>query len=376
MEVSRSMIHRHRLITSRMSGEELARPVSDLENGAVVRKAHRWFAIAAILALLAALPGCFVGNWFGGSLPSVAYVSGDNDSMQVWVADLNADEPVRISSRNVDSRFPRWSRDYKLLAWVSLDGGDPAQLMVYERETGDVVTLVSGVDPEQPPVWSPMGDEIAYVSVADGEPDLYMVELENGRETRLTFTTEREQLGDWSPDGEWIVFTEDGSDGLLLRNPNGVNRVPLTHGPDVDPAWSPKGDRIAFVRNSRDGGDVYVLRPTQSGDWAADTDELAVSERDDDERNPDWSGDGRRLVFVVNNEGQSDIYTVLVDGSDRKRLTHNLSDDLQPNWSHAGGKIVFVSYAYGNPEIVYMNGDGSEQRRVTINDQIDTQPDW
>ena len=145
MEVSRSMIHRHRLITSRMSGEELARPVSDLENGAVVRKAHRWFAIAAILALLAALPGCFVVSWLGGSLPSVAYVSGDNDSMQVWVADLDADEPVRISSRNVDSRFPRWSRDYKWLAWVSLDGGDPAQLMVYERETGDVVTLVSGV---------------------------------------------------------------------------------------------------------------------------------------------------------------------------------------------------------------------------------------
>ena len=221
-----------------------------------------------------------------------------------------------------------------------------------------------------------MGDKIAYVSVADGELDLYMVELENGRETRLTFTTEREQLGDWSPDDEWIVFTEDGSDGLLLRNPNGVNRVPLTHGPDVDPAWSPKGDRIAFVRNSRDGGDVYVLRPTQSGDWAADTDEVAVSERDDDERNPDWSGDGRRLVFVVNTEGQTDIYTVLVDGSDRTRLTHNLSDDLQPAWSHAGSKIAFVSYAYGNPEIVYMNGDGSEQRRVTINDQIDTQPDW
>ena len=148
-----------------------------------------------------------------------------------------------------------------------------------------------------------------------------MVELESRQQTRLTIGPERERIGDWSPDGEWLVFTESGHEGLLLRNPNGVNRIELTNGPDSDPVWSPKGDRIAFLRETDDGRDLYVLRPTKSDNWADDTDEIAISDVDHDEFAPAWSADGRRLAFVVRFDDQSEIFTVLVDGSERRQLT-------------------------------------------------------
>ena len=172
------------------------------------------------------------------------------------------------------------------------------------------------------------------------------------------------------------MFTEVGRDGLLLRNPEGVNRIPLTDGADSDPVWSPKGDRIAFLRQTDWGRDLYVLRPTKSGNWVEGTDEVTVSGLDEDEFEPSWSLDGRRIAFAARDKDQSEIYTVLVDGTDRRRLTHNRVDDLSPVWSATGDRIVFVSYAYGNAEILYMNGDGGEQKRITTNDHTDTDPDW
>ena len=325
--------------------------------------------LSAVLVLLLIATGCF-----GGGLPMVAYVASDGDDAQVWLIQPGEDEPVRISPRNAYARFPRWSAEQRYLAWIS--AGEAPLLMVYDAATEEAELLASGIDASQPPIWAPEADRVAYVSDADGSPDIYMIELATGQATRLTFSKEREIVGDWSPDGQWLVFTEEGRDGLLLRNPTGVNRIELTDGMDVNPVWSPKGDRIAFLRETEDGHDIYVLRPTESDNWADDTDEIAVADDEHDELQPAWSADGRRLVFVVKFDDQSEIFTVLTDGSEREQLTYNTVDDMMPVWSSQGDKIAFVSYAYGNPEILYMNRDGSEQMRLTTSEQLDTHPDW
>lgn len=327
------------------------------------------------LSLCLAVAGCFVGGWFGGGdLPPIAYVASDGANAQVWLIRPGSDEPTRISPRSPPARFPRWSAEQRYLAWISI--GETPQLMLYDAATEETERLVSGIDPSQPPVWDPKADRVAYVSDADGSPDIYMIELASGLATRLTFSAAREIIGDWSPDGQWLVFTEEGWDGLLLRNPTGVNRIELTDGADRSPVWSPRGDRIAFLRKAEDGHDIYVLRPTRSDNWADDTDEVAVASHEYDELAPAWSADGRRLAFVVKFDDQSEIFTVLTDGSEREQLTYNAVDDLMPVWSERGDKIAFVSYAYGNSEILYMNRDGTEQIRLTTSDLMNSHPDW
>ena len=334
-----------------------------------------WLAVFFVAIVCGAVTaGCFVGQWFGGGdLPQIAYISSDGQHAQAWISEPGGDDPVSISPPNAVAKSIRWSPEQRYLAWVA--GGDVPLLMLYDIETKETQLLVSGVDESQPPVWAPEADRIAYVSDAADSPDIYMVELGTGDQTRLTFSDEREKIGDWSPDGQWLVFTQEGRDGLLLRNPTGVNLIELTDGQDDNPLWSPKGDRIAFLRDTGEGQDIYVLRPTKD-DWADDTDELAVADTEYDETDPSWSADGRRLAFVVNFDDQSEIFTVLVDGSERKQLTYNTADDLMPDWSQSGDKIVFVSLAYGNSEILYMNRDGTEQTRLTTSEGADTQPDW
>ncbi len=334
----------------------------------------RFLCLTFCLAVALSLGGCFVGNLFGGDLPAIAYVVSDDDGAQAWVQQPGDDEASRISSLSADAKMPRWSPDHTKIAWIS--DGNKTELMLYDVDSEGVTTLVSNVDANQPPIWAPQSDRIAYVSDDDGDLDIYMVALEGGQKTRLTLTSERELVGDWSPDGEWLIFTEHGKDGLFLRNPNGVDRIELTDGPDSDPVWSPKGDRIAFLRSADGARDVYVLRPTKSDNWTDDTDEVAVSDDERDEFSVAWSDDGRRLAFVVQFDDQSEIFSVLVDGSERRQLTHNAEDDLAPVWAAGEDRIAFVSYAFGNAEILYMNADGTGQMRLTVSDAADTHPDW
>ena len=334
----------------------------------------RHLLLTFCFAVALSLGGCFAGNLVGGDLPAITYIVSDDNGAQAWVQRPDSDEASRISSLSADARTPRWSPDRSKIAWIS--EGNKTELMLYDVGSEAVTSLVSDVDADQPPIWAPGSDRIAYLSDEDGELDIYMVALESGQKTRLTFNPERELVGDWSPDGEWLVFTERGKEGLFLRNPNGVNRIELTAGPDTDPVWSPKGDRIAFLRDADGARDIYVLRPTRSDNWADDTDEVAVSRHEHDEFAVAWSSDGRRLAFVVRFDDQSEIFSVLADGSQRRQLTQNTEDDLMPVWSAGDDRIAFVSYAYGDAEILYMNADGTGQMRLTVNAAMDTHPDW
>ena len=80
---------------------------------------------------------------------------------------------------------------------------------------------------------------------------------------------------------------------------------------------------------------------------------------------PDWSLDGRQIVFSREwKDGHREIYVMNADGSRQRSLTRSRSS-FGPAWSPDGRKIVFFSDRAGNDEIYIMNADGSEQRRLT-----------
>jgi dipeptidyl aminopeptidase/acylaminoacyl peptidase len=135
-----------------------------------------------------------------------------------------------------------------------------------------------------------------------------------------------------SPDGKKIAFLHsprnDGLYDIWVTSPSVADAEQETYTRNVsDVAWSPTGDWLAYVQNwSEDTleGQVSLIRP--NGD---DAHTLVDGDA------PDWSPDGKRLVYVHNGS----IWTVNADGTDAHRL---IKDGSSPAWSRNGEFIAFM----------------------------------
>ena len=166
----------------------------------------------------------------------------------------------------------------------------------------------------------------------------------------------------WSPDGTRIAFERPSSVGeysndIWVVGAGGSNPSQLTSGPmsDSSPAWSPDGRRLAFIRDEG----IYVMNADGSGvrPIARPTEEVGYS-------TPTWSPGGTEIAFSswVVNIYRADLWRMSADGSRRSRLTTRPDIDDSPDWSPDGRKIV---YAAGDGGISVIAPTGGHPVAVT-----------
>lgn len=81
---------------------------------------------------------------------------------------------------------------------------------------------------------------------------------------------------------------------------------------------------------------------------------------------PNWSRDGKHLIFYSDRTSKNQIYTMKPDGSDVRRLATTGANDNAASWSTDNKKIAFTSDRDGNSDIYVMDGNGNNVRRLTI----------
>jgi Tol biopolymer transport system component len=194
-------------------------------------------------------------------------------------------------------------------------------------------------------LWPSTNGRIAYRADDNGDPDVFAIESAGGNPVNLT---ENSGLADlqpaWSPDGRRIAYVrrigEGGRLDLFAMTSEGKGRTRLTNtpAPERDPAWSPDGTRIAYAARTGGAGPfrIFVARPDGTGRTR-----LTTQAKGDADRSPAWSPDGTRIAFVSDRDGGfPEIYTMNADGTGVNRLTANVFVDGNPSWSPDGTRIL------------------------------------
>lgn len=193
---------------------------------------------------------------------------------------------------------------------------------------------------------------------ADG--DIVAINPDGSGRVRLTSTDDEiESNPAWSPDGRRVAFVRgDGSVYVMNADGSAIKRVTEPR-PEVEaPAWSPDGRRLAFGAAAGSAFAIYVVNVDGTGlrrvfqvktGWVGD---------------PDWSPDAKRLAVArdpTEHGGETDIYVMSADGSAARRVTRTHGDEGAPDWSRDGKRILFGA---GGRGIFTIRPSGKGQKRI------------
>jgi TolB protein len=158
---------------------------------------------------------------------------------------------------------------------------------------------------------------------------------------------------------------------ILLMDFDGARPRPVTRNKVLDlfPNWSPDGRSLVYTSFAAGKPDLYVLDLTGGKSQV-------VSKEPGLNIGGSFSPDGRSVAATLSPDGNPDVYVMAPDGSNRRRVTDTWGIDTSPSWAPDGKRIAFASSRTGNSHIYVMNIDGSDVRRLTYQGTNNTEPEW
>ena len=225
---------------------------------------------------------------------------------------------------------PAWSPDSRQLAYVSFEG-NKSSIFVQTLRTGNRFKVSSKPGINGAPSFSPDGRKLVItLGGVDGNLDIFVLDINSRRTTRLTTHRAIDTEGTWSPDGRYIYFTSDRSGGPQVyrvgADGGSPERVTFEGSYNARPRLSPDGERLAIVHNDRGNFRIAVMNLERK-------DLLVLSTGRQDE-SPSFAPNSDSLIYATRQGRNGVLETVSADGLIRQKMASRAGGDVrEPVWS-------------------------------------------
>ncbi len=299
------------------------------------------------------------GALVAASALAVAFAAADPHA-SVGQARADGAEPIPVAGLKGSLQNPCFAPDSQRIAltlWPKRYNSGLAAVHVAELATGAVTARLTppGATGVNLPgsCWNAATDRIVF-SLEHNAPDWpYSATPDGGALRRLVRVPGRVAIEpSFAPDGRRIVFEvsphdKEGPGSIYVANVNGKQLRRLTRNAnDKQPNWSPTGDRIVFQRARGEVWDLWTIRPNGTGL------RNVTRTRDVSETDVAWAPDGRRLIFSSDAYANqvAAIVVMSASGGTRTRVTRAPGwYDGAPSWSPDGATIAFEARR-GDPD--------------------------
>lgn len=328
--------------------QRIVRPLGGLRNAAMIAGAALIVAVSLV--------------WRSSSAPSEADM----------IASLKHTQLVdwKEQSGGTENKLGSISPDGKMIAYVSRSDGN-GNIWIKQTSGGDAVQITKDNWHNWSPVWSPDGGELAYLSRRGQQTGIWRIAAFGGT-PKLVVTLDglNGQTSRWSKDGKTIYFEASGN-LFAVDAGSGESRSLTEFDPNDSPAWEfsipPAEDRIAYVESRNGQQDIWV-RMLSGGD------PIQITNDPEDDDNPFWHPDGKRVIYNTRRGGIFQIYEAFPDSRPPVQITFADHDSFVTGISDDGTRIA-VSSTRQDSDLWAVDVPGGEEKQITSDVHIEMWPD-
>ena len=305
------------------------------------------------------------------------------DGIYVASAVGGSERKVYSLTPNITSKEIDWSPDGKYLAFGERTSPvEPVRIYLLSLDTLEKHALTFppvGILGDSDPAFSPDGQNVAFVRDTLDTQEIFIVPVQGGTPRQVTFDKRIIQGISWNADGSALIYSSNrGGPPSLWRIPASGGTPELLPfgggGRAIRPVVARKGNRMTYT-NASYSSEIWRAELPVAGSKPAPAAKFIVST--ELEEGPQYSPDGKRIAFQSTRTGNYEIWRCDADGTNLVQLTHFRGPLTgTPRWSPDGRELVFDSRPAGHSHIFVINAEGGQPREVTSGDSENGVADW
>lgn len=275
----------------------------------------------------------------GGS-GTLAFVSNRTGIPQIWLLDIATRKQHQLTNMPDGACQPDWSPNGLQLVFISpckerAEIYQGAVIHVINVDGSNLRGLISSLAGDYDPAWSPDGQKIAFTSLREGNPKIFIYDIAAQQTTLVAGNGSKNIQPSWSPDGKKLIFvsTQRNGERLWFLDLQTSEQTPFNPSDGAFyslPHWSPDGQFVVYTRRDTETASPRIAF-SPSNTFANTPLPLDNAPR----RDGNYSPDGIWLAYVSwpGADGDHDIWMWSpVLGGDPQVLVDDLGFEFNPVW--------------------------------------------